>query len=157
MVDLNYLKNPVSKIISPDATIHDLIESYCVLTARLRATVTASTDGDASWPLFQPFRRNRELLANCIIRDLGKALVDPQSMNTTSGEEECIKEQKPVLLPSPKNSPKKKRGTTAEKVKYARDLCTASHSVLKLLGLVFTIPAVYNVFDGTCDNNSVSC
>ena len=36
-----------------------------------------------------------------------------------------------------------------EQVKYARDLATVSHAVIKLLGLVFTLPAVYNLFDGS--------
>jgi hypothetical protein len=35
-----------------------------------------------------------------------------------------------------------------EQVKYARDLATVSHAVIKLLGLAFTLPAVYALFDG---------
>jgi hypothetical protein len=37
-----------------------------------------------------------------------------------------------------------------EQVKYARDLATVSHAVIKLLGLAFTLPAVYGLFDGMC-------
>jgi len=56
---------------------------------------------------------------------------------------------KSTVLPSPEKSPRKKRGMTEEQVKFARDLCTTTHSVIKLLALVFTLPAVYRVFSGT--------
>jgi hypothetical protein len=35
-----------------------------------------------------------------------------------------------------------------DQAKYARDLATVSHAVMKLLGLVFTRPAIYGLFDG---------
>jgi hypothetical protein len=36
-----------------------------------------------------------------------------------------------------------------EQVTHARDLATVSHAVIKFLGLVFTLPAVYGLFDGS--------
>jgi len=36
-----------------------------------------------------------------------------------------------------------------EQVRHARDLATVSHAVIKLLGTVITLPAVYNLFDGS--------
>jgi hypothetical protein len=36
-----------------------------------------------------------------------------------------------------------------EQAKYARDLATVSHAVIKFLGLVFTLPAIYGLFDGS--------
>ncbi|RDB15244.1 hypothetical protein Hypma_004765 [Hypsizygus marmoreus] len=144
LVNLTYLTYPVSTIIgSNDATeLRHLIEAYSILTARLRASVTGATDIDASWPLFQPLRKNREALVEAVVRDLGRALVDPHSV---------AKEEEPplrILLPSPKNTPKKKKkdGMTAEQVKYARDLCTTSHAVIRLLSLALTLPAVRNIF-----------
>ncbi len=38
-----------------------------------------------------------------------------------------------------------------EQIKYARDLATVSHAVIKLLGLIFTLPAVHGLFDGSLD------
>lgn len=35
-----------------------------------------------------------------------------------------------------------------EQVKYARDLATVSHAVIKFIALAFTLPAVYGLFDG---------
>ena len=139
LANLHYLDHPVSRIIATDAALRDLIESYNVLAARLR--VSGGTDVDASWPLFQPLRKHRDALVSAMCRDLGRALEVPP----TEDEEE--KEVK--FLPSPEKSPKKK-GLSAEGVKRARDLCTTCHSVLKLLSAVFTLPAIYGVFEGEC-------
>lgn len=144
LADLKYLESTVTRIVSTDASLRDLIEAYSVLAARLRAAVTGTTDADASWPLFQPLRKNRQLVVDALVRDLGRALEDPASADSTYEKEK-------VSLPSPKNSPNPKRrhGMTAEQVKYARDLCTTCHAVMKLLAVVFTLPAVYRVFTGT--------
>jgi hypothetical protein len=144
ITDLNYLVYPVSQIVkhASDISMRELIEAYNVLAARLRASVVGKTDIDASWPLFQPLRKNKKAFVDALVRDLGRALIDP-----ASGEEA---ENTPrVLLPSPKNTPKKKKGgMTAEQVKYARDLCTTSQSVIRLLPLLFTLPVFRDLFSG---------
>jgi hypothetical protein len=45
-----------------------------------------------------------------------------------------------------REEPTKEKMLDEEQVEYARDLATVSHVVIKLLGLVFTLPAVYNLF-----------
>lgn len=139
LTDLHYLDNPVAKIIAADAALRDLIESYSVLAARLRACVSGNVDADASWPLFQPLRKHRDAFVQAMCRDLGRALEVVQEEETT---EEDVR-----ALPSPERSPKK-RGMSAEGAKYARDLCTTCHAVLKLLSAVFTLPAVLGIFTG---------
>ncbi|KAJ7677473.1 hypothetical protein B0H17DRAFT_1079271 [Mycena rosella] len=147
--DPTYLSSPVATIIDSSASLDDLIRAYSVLAARLRATITLNTDSDASWPILEPLRNHRAALEEAMIRDIGRCLIDPETMKQTPEdmeEEACLKEQ-PVFLPSPKSSPKKKKkGTTAKKAKYGRDLCTTCHSVIKLLAVVFTLPAVSGVF-----------
>lgn len=147
LCNLTYLEHPVSRIVASDAPLKDLIEAYNILAARLRSSVTDSTDADASWPLFQPLRKNRDAFVNAVVRDLGRALVDPldgDGCQQSRGEERIL-----APLPSPNNTPKKKRdGMTAEQVKYARDLCTVSHSAIRLLSVVWTLPAVYSIFSG---------
>ncbi|KAI0696009.1 hypothetical protein BC835DRAFT_1344167 [Cytidiella melzeri] len=138
LADLHYLDNPVTRIIAADAALRDLIESYSVLATRLRACVTGNTDADASWPLFQPLRKHRDALVSAMCRDLGRALETPP---TDDDAKEEVR-----FLPSPEKSPKKK-GMSAEGVKYARDLCTTCHAVLKLLSAVFTFPAIYGIFE----------
>ena len=140
LTNLSYLASSVDKIVASDdsSSLRDLIEAYSVLTARLKNAVNGTTDADASWPLFQPLRRHRDAVIRAFIRDLGRALVNPDA--------EC--EERRVSLPSPQSSPKRKKGMSAEQVKYARDLCTTSHAVIKLLGVVFTLPAIYRVFTG---------
>ncbi|KAL0581176.1 hypothetical protein V5O48_000866 [Marasmius crinis-equi] len=138
--DPTYLNTPVSNIISsdPQQKLSDLIEAYSVLAARIRPYVHEKTD--TSCGIFVPLKKNRERVLKSIVRDLGRALVNP----VAEGERESSRTA--VLLPSPTSSPRKKRGMTAEQAKFARDLCTLSHSVLKLLGLVLTLPALYKVF-----------
>lgn len=135
LVNLTYLARPVSLIIDPQSSLRDLIEAYSVLNARIRAAATDSTDGDASWPLFQP---------------------EPDTITVQDDEppvldcgDECDVEETCSLLPSPKRSPKKKKkGMSAAQVKLARDLCTTTHTVLRLLSAVFTSSAVYQLFSG---------
>lgn len=64
--------------------------------------------------------------------------------------QECDMEEPRSLLPSPRKSPKKKKkmGMSAAQVKNARDLCTVTHVVLRLLSIIFTLPAVYQLFTG---------
>jgi hypothetical protein len=154
LTNLSYLAHSVEKIIASEdgSSLRDLIEAYSILTARLKGAVNDSTDADASWPLFQPLRRHRDAIINAFSRDLGRALVDPGATDTESSET-------PVLLPSPQKSPKRKKGMSAEQVKYARDMCTTSHAVIKLLAVVFALPAIYRVFTGaflTTFFNSIS-
>lgn len=143
LTNSSYLANSVAKIVASDdaSSLRDIIEGYSMLTARLKVAVNGTTDADASWPLFQPLRRHREAVVNAFVRDLKRALVDPGMSNTGCKEER-------VLLPSPQSSPKRKKGMSAEQVKYARDLCTTCHAVMKLLAVVLTLPAIYKVFTG---------
>ncbi|KAG6844709.1 hypothetical protein H0H87_004432 [Tephrocybe sp. NHM501043] len=145
MADLNYLVFPVTTIVeATDATeLRALIEAYSILTARLRAAVTGTTEADGSWPLFDPLRKHLERFADAVVRDLGRVLVDPAA----SKEDKEVSVR--ILLPSPTNTPVKKKkrdGMSAEQVKYARDLCTTTHAVIRLLSLVFTLPAIMTVF-----------
>lgn len=144
LVNLHYLDNPVARILAADAAMRDLIEAYSILTARLRASVAEDTDADASWPLFQPLRKNRDALAQAMCRDLARALEEPVR------DEEPEEDAK--TLPSPQKSPKK-RGMSAEQAKHARDLCTTSHAVLKLLTVVFTSRAICGIFEGQLFGN----
>ncbi|KAI0301170.1 hypothetical protein B0F90DRAFT_1817185 [Multifurca ochricompacta] len=143
--DLHYIEGPVNKILAECSTLADLIQAYSVLTARLRAAVHESTDSGCSWPLFQPLRKRRTSFVNAVVRDLGRALVDPME---GCDQLDCSTPEPSSSLPSPEKSPRKKRcGMNEEQVKYARDLATVTHAVIKLLGLAFTLPAVYGLFD----------
>ncbi|KAJ3733332.1 hypothetical protein DFJ43DRAFT_1068562 [Lentinula guzmanii] len=127
--DSSYLQTPISTIISEEATLSDLIRAYSVLTARIRPYVNEWTNHSS--PLFESLRANRDILCKRIYRDTQRALEDALA------EEE--KSQTGHQLPSPTKSPKKRRG-------YARDLCNISHSVLKFLGLLFSLPNVSLIF-----------
>ncbi|KAF8551673.1 hypothetical protein OG21DRAFT_1498937 [Imleria badia] len=153
LVDLTYLSRPVQQIISPDSTLRDLIEAYSILHARLRVAVASSTDADASWPFFQPLRKNIHLFTQAVCRDLGRALVEPKSDLAPDDdiplncENECEDDEAFSLLPSPKQSPRKKQGMSASQIKFARDLCTTTHAVLRLLSAIFTLQPLHQIFD----------
>ncbi|KAF9241177.1 hypothetical protein BU15DRAFT_61124 [Melanogaster broomeanus] len=155
LASLTYLSGSVEQIIAPEPTLRDLIEAYSVLHVRLRSAVTGSTDADASWPLFQPLRKNTQAFTCAVVRDLGRALVEPKSDLTEEDDLPmcCDNDYEDAealsLLPSPKQSPKKKKrqGMSASQIKFARDLSTTTHVVLRLLSAVFTMPALYQIFD----------
>ncbi|KAJ8691815.1 hypothetical protein PTI98_011346 [Pleurotus ostreatus] len=141
LVDLTYLQSTVSKIIALETPVRELIEAYSVLAARLRSCIPTTGPVDSSWPLFRPLRKNRAALTDAIVRDLGRALEEPP--NSEEPAEPC---EERCLLPSPAKSPRKRGGLSAEQVKHARDVCHTCHAVMRLLALVFTTPALYNIF-----------
>ena len=148
----SYLTRPLTQIISvqdPNSseTLAALIEGYNVLAARLRSATIESTDGDSDWPLFVPLRQNTNAFVDAVIRDLGRALVDPLSPSPVSDDEVSK-----FILPSPERSPaRKKDGMTGEQVKYARDLCTICHSAIRALSVILALPGFYKFFDGQPD------
>ncbi|KAI0632226.1 hypothetical protein C8Q77DRAFT_1279320 [Trametes polyzona] len=146
LADLHYLESPISRILAPDASLRDLIEAYSILTARLRACVTDNTDADASWPLFQPLRKHRDSFVEALVRDIRHVFVDPLEDDEPTVETASSPRGQCSSLPSPRDSPKKKRGMSEEQVKRARDLCGVCHAVLRLLSLLFTLPALHSVF-----------
>ncbi|KAI0349585.1 hypothetical protein OH77DRAFT_1440337 [Trametes cingulata] len=152
LADLHYLEGPVSRILAPDASLRDLIEAYSILTARLRACVSDSTDADASWPLFQPLRKQRDLFVEALVRDIRQVFFDPLEGCSSSTDPMSSPRGEPSSLPSPRDSPKKKRGMSEEQVKRARDLCGVCHAVLRLLSLLFTIPALYQLFTASTND-----
>jgi hypothetical protein len=150
LMDLHYLEGPVVTILSPLATMLELNEAYGRLMSRLRAALSDSADADASWPLFQPIRQCQAEFVAAIIRDLRRALLDPAHQFLDQGPEDVVEYDTKAAysLPSPKASPSKKRGVSAEEVKYARDLCTTSHSAMRFLALFMGLPAIYKLFTG---------
>ncbi|EIN04107.1 hypothetical protein PUNSTDRAFT_138838 [Punctularia strigosozonata HHB-11173 SS5] len=135
--DAQYLARPVDAILQLDTSLQELIESYSVLAARLRSTIATASDTDRHCPLLQPIARATDAFVDALSRDLGRALVDPAPPAEDKG-----------APPSPKPSPNGKRvGMSAEQVKYARDLCTTTHAVIKLLAVVLTIPTLYELFN----------
>jgi len=135
-----YLSGPVSRIIMMDACLKDLIQAYNILAARIRTAVLGAAEFDSALPLFDPLRSNQDLFTDAVVRDLGRVMLDPS----------LPKENRPeISLPSPRSSPSRKRhGMTEDEVRYARDLATTTHSVVKLLALLFASPQLCQIFSG---------
>ncbi|TRM64183.1 hypothetical protein BD626DRAFT_456663 [Schizophyllum amplum] len=136
LMDLEYISRCVGTIMHKDASLRDLIEAYNILAARLRATTPMDADPETSWPLFQPIRKDPQAFADALVRDLNRARVDPTA----------LEEKAASTLPSPKKSPVKRSGLSAEQVKHARDFSMACHAVIKLLCFMFSVPAVMYLF-----------
>ncbi|KAI6114401.1 hypothetical protein F5141DRAFT_1187942 [Pisolithus sp. B1] len=138
LANLTYLERPVTQIFDPQSSLRNLIEAYSVLTTRIRAAL----------------RKHTQAFVDGVCRDLGRALVEPDTIAIQDDEplvpdcgDACDAEETCSLLPSPKRSPKKKKkGMSAAQVKLARDLCTTTHVVLRLLSVIFTSSAVYQLF-----------
>lgn len=143
MKDALYLQSAVSKIIAVASTMRDIIQGYSVLGARIRDHVDDDAFRASQCPLLAPIRDNRDTLANAIIRDLGRALIHPPTMDVAKGEPEI---RRAFGLPSPRQSPKKKKSMTEEQVTYARDLGTTCHAVIRCLAVIWTKPAVHTIF-----------
>ena len=154
LTNLTYLSHQVEQIIALDASLRDLITAYSILAARLRSCVAGNTDADASWPLFQPIRKHREAFVGALVRDVRQVFVDPLEGTSSVLDSPCtpIYREPPSTssLPSPRDSPrkKKKRGMNEEQVKRARDLCGVCHAAIRLLSAIFTLPPLYNLFEG---------
>lgn len=136
----NYLSGPISRVIDMDTCLKDLIQAYNILVARIRTTLMGEAEIDPTLPLFDPLRANQDLFTDAVVRDLGRVTVDPS----------LPKEKRPeVSLPSPRPSPSRKRhGMTEDEVRYARDLATTTHSVVKLLAQLFASPQLCQLFSG---------
>ncbi|KAI6030142.1 hypothetical protein EDC04DRAFT_2898660 [Pisolithus marmoratus] len=74
LVNLMYLAQPVTQIIDPQSSLCDLIK------ACIRVAMTDSTDGDMSWPLFQPLHKHTQALVNGVCLDLARALIEPDTV-----------------------------------------------------------------------------
>jgi hypothetical protein len=136
----NYLLGPISRIVMMDACLKDLIQAYNILAARIRTAVLGEAEIDSTLPLFDPLRSSQDPFADAVVRDLGRAMIHPS----------LPKENRPeVSLPSPRPSPSRKRhGMNEDEVRYARDLATTTHSVVKLLALLFSCPQLCQLFSG---------
>ncbi|TFY54884.1 hypothetical protein EVJ58_g8595 [Rhodofomes roseus] len=147
LTDLRYLENPVSLILDSNGSLRDLAEAYSVLSSRCKSALTTDSVVDSTWPLFQPLRKRRDAFLDAVIRDLGRVHIDPLEVPSTEGEP-CPAQGREVVvaLPSPKESPRKKRGMSGEQAKFARDVCTVCHAVIRFLNVAFTFPALYQLY-----------
>lgn len=151
LTDLDYLENPVARILDVNASLRDLAEAYSILSARLRSSLNTDSVVDSTWPIFHPLRQHRDAFLDAVVRDLGRVHVDPLETCSSAGEP-CPKREleRIVAPPTPKDSPRKKRGMSGEQAKLARDLCTVTHAVIRFLNVAFAFPAVHQLYSSAC-------
>jgi hypothetical protein len=155
----------------------DIIEAYCVLTARIRAKFlpTALLNGPEEdgpeppkglHPAMRPIQEYVDYLVCAMTRDIARAREDPlKDFPSTPTSNKPLAEgdidAAAATLPSPPfSSPPpfdpqatpRRSGMNEQQVKHARDLCTISQSAMKLLAALFCFPEIVQsgeLFTGT--------
>jgi hypothetical protein len=142
-----FLNSPVSTLVASlkpameaTITLTDLTEAYSVLSARMKTKTHAMLDTYGPIPALEPLKEHSAELVKAFHRDIGRALVDPQSSPPLSDESPCS-------TPSSVGS-LKKRGFTDEEVKHARDLCNLSHAAMRCFSNISVIPVLTSIFTG---------
>ena len=166
-----YLMSPVSTLVQSiqngragEVNNQDIIEAYCVLTARIRAkflpaavaneTHEGGLELPKGWhPAMQPIQDHVDHLVCAMTRDIARAREDPlkdfPSDPSTDKPltEDDINAAASLPSPPPSSPPPfdpqatpKRSGMNEQQVKHARDLCTISQSAMKLLAALFCFP-----------------
>jgi hypothetical protein len=178
-----YLLSPVSTLVQSIQNARaggvdnqDIIEAYCVLTARIRAKFLPTTGVNGTneegpelpkgWhPAMQPIQDHVDHLVCAMTRDIARAREDPLKDFPSNPADKPLAEgdmnAAAATLPSPPpSSPPpfdpqatpKRSGMNEQQVKHARDLCTVSQSAMKLLAALFCFPETVQsgeLFTGT--------
>lgn len=164
-----YLLSPVTTLVQSvqdsrtgGVSNPDIIEAYCVLTARIRAkfvpaaVAAAAMNGTSEeesetprglHPAMQPVVEYIDYLVCAMTRDIARAMEDPLKGVPTSERLSIMGESNAATtLPSPPSSSPspfdpqgtgKRSGMDEQQVKHARDLCTVSQSSMKFLATLF--------------------
>jgi hypothetical protein len=176
-----YLLSPVSTLVQSiqdgragGVDNQDVIEAYCVLTARIRAKFLPAAalngtneDGPElpkGWhPAMQPIQDHVDHLVCAMTRDIARAREDPlkdfPSTDKPLAEGDINAAAASLPSPPPSSPPPfdpqatpKRSGMNEQQVKHARDLCTVSQSAMKLLAALFCFPETVQsgeLFTGT--------
>lgn len=168
--DATYLCWPINTVLSKSSTIRERMEAYCILMARVKNSIEASTRErkvalSSSVKLFTPMRENTATLTLMMIQDLGGVLIDPLDDSSRlqypdsddieipkdTESEDVEKTSKAGLgigLPSPPKESPKRGGLSESQVKRSRDLCMLTHAVLKFLHVALGLNALSSIFSG---------
>jgi hypothetical protein len=140
MMSSVYLSSPLDTILESmhdphlcHISLHDLIEAYSVLSARIRARLRLIVQANHPLPALEPLKENAFLLARALARDIRRALIDPSNglQITHLGESFFTN----VSI-------------TDHEIQYARDLAILCHHALRFLSDVFAFKALYSLFTG---------
>lgn len=159
--------------------LRDLIEAYCILSARIRANLLSTEKSDDAnektlLPALEPLKQYLEEITDALRRDISRAREDPiQSLAKSAGAKpaELSLPSPPPSSPSTQSSidsspaissqksdgTPKKGGMNEQQVKHARDLCTLAQSAIKCFStiLCFIGPIHANLlFTGTCSGTN---
>jgi hypothetical protein len=179
-----YLLSPIKTLVQsiapgtfedvPEGDIRDLIEAYCVLSARVRAKLLpndiekhADTSENGLLPALEPLRQYMQEITNVLRRDILRARDDPIQSLAKNGIQPVAQalpspppssplssafDSSPLASSVKSDGTPKKGGMNEQQVKHARDLCTLAQSAVKCFSalLCFTELIHANIlFTGT--------
>ncbi|GBE84841.1 hypothetical protein SCP_0700210 [Sparassis crispa] len=111
---------------------HDLLEAYSVFSSRLRTIVAVIPEDQREVPSLNYVARHAPEVAQCLRRDLRRALVDPVPNYRSSND----------LIPESLAF----RDATEDQVKDARDASSVCHGALRLLSYIFRFSVLSSMF-----------
>jgi hypothetical protein len=139
-----YILSPLSTILESIhdphcrfVSLHDLIEAYSVLSARIRAQLGVIIQAGHLLPALAIPKEQASLLARAVARDIQRALIDPSNN---------VRRTPPSAGSSLPDAP-----LTDYEIQFSRDLAVLCHHALRFLSDVFTFQPLYSLFPGTRD------
>lgn len=138
---------------TPDTsiTLKDIIEAWSVVFMRLRSRFPSDVEEPDA---LRPFQANVEPLLLALERDIRRALVNPVSRNSNTPESSDFGDSDSVFsqgsdAETPKPLKPARGGLTEFEVTYARDLYMVCSAALKVVSLIFWVPQLYSLIEGT--------
>jgi hypothetical protein len=113
-------------------TLHDITESYNILSIRIRAEMKDILSANEPLPALAVMKTHASDLAECLDRDIRLALASPFS-----------REPSPPALSFYTDDLLRE-----DELQNAIDLATASHHALRLLSMIFAFPSLSSIFKG---------
>ncbi|KAF5330269.1 hypothetical protein D9758_014451 [Tetrapyrgos nigripes] len=109
-------------------TLHDLAETYNVISARLReAIVKLGLDSQKGVKALESIQASNSFLTKAMLRDINRLLIDPFSEDDSAMTDETKDD---------------------ENMQYALDLSSVGHEAIRLLSQIMAFPAIHILFSG---------
>lgn len=139
MWDPSYLLSPLETLSESiqdpgyeHITLHDITESYSILSIRIRAEMKDVLSANEPPPALAVMKTHASYLAECLDRDIRLALASPFS-----------REPSPPALSFYTDDLLRE-----DELQNAIDLATVCHHALRLLSMIFAFPPLSSIFKG---------
>lgn len=151
-----FLVSPLTTLIAStsvtcQASTHDILEAYHVLTVRLKSLYPIFSqpqhDG-ATIPVLEPIKVNASVLVQVLRRDVERAIVNPLPYNSTWSSSS---HGTGFSFPSYQDSTAQSRirvDLNEDDIQRSKGSVSVCHYALRLVSIIFRFKNIYQVFDG---------